>query len=207
MGSFFKNFPTVKYRDRYAPNILAIVKLSYDYLKSAEVYHPFLIGEGDRPDTVADLYYRDPEADWLIYMANNIIDVNSQWPLTNTQLTNYIQKKYGSFSASSEIKHYFLKRDIPALTQTQYDNIPDETRKYWTYNINSSTYEITTVAVTITPTAFAALEAREQLYWTPETFYDYEFRINEEKRKIRLIDRRYKEALEETLKNILNDRE
>lgn len=204
MSSFFKDFPTIKYRNRYAPNILAIVKLSFDYLQSAEVYHPFLIAEGDRPDSVADLYYRDPEADWLIYLANNIVDINSQWPLTNTQLDAYIQKKYGSFSAASEIKHYFLKRDIPALSQTQYDNLPDATRKYWTYNINTSQYEITTVPVTILPQAFAALDNRERLYWTPETFYDYEFRINEGKRKIRLIDRRYKEALEETLKNILN---
>lgn len=204
MSSFFKDFPTIQYRNRYAPNILASVKLTFDTLQSTEVYHPFLIAEGDRPDTVADLYYRDSEADWLIYLANNMYDVNSQWPLTNTQLDSYIQKKYGSYSAASEIKHYFLKRDIPALTQTQYNSLPDATRKYWTYNINSLQYEITTVPVTILPQAFAALEAREQLYWFPETYYDYEFKTNESKRKIRLIDRRYKETLEETLKNILN---
>ncbi len=204
MASFFKDFPTVRYRDRYAPNILASIKLSFDSLQSTEVYHPFLIADGDRPDTVADLYYRDPEADWLIYLANNIVDINSQWPLTSTQLDKYIQRKYGSFSGALGIKHYFLKRDIPALAQPQYDALPDATRKYWTYNINTSHYEITTVAVTLLPQAFEALDNREKLYWFPETFYDYEFRANENKRKIRLIDRRYKESLEETLKNILN---
>lgn len=205
MASFFNNFPSVKYRGRYAPNILAAVRLEYDVLQTSEVYHPFLIAEGDRPDIVANLYYADPEADWLIYLANNYTDINNQWPLTSTQFAEMIDRTYG-FSESSQVKHYVLKRNIPSLAQEQYDNIPNDMRKYWVWNQNTNVYDITDMYVTLSPQSFEALEARERVYWTPVTIYDYEFALNEQKRTIRLIDRRYKSTLEESLKAALNGR-
>jgi len=206
MASYFTNFPSIKYRDRYAPNILASIRLAYNVLQSSQIYHPFVIAEGDRPDTVANLYYDDPEADWLIYLANNYVDLNNQWPLTASQLTTFIERKYDGFSGASQVRHYNLKQNIPSLAQEQFDNIPDDMRKYWVWNNNTQVYDITNMYVELTPASYAALTVRERIYWTPHTHYDYEFERNEQKRVIKLIDRQYKGTLEDALRKAVNDR-
>lgn len=205
MSSYFKGLPTVKYRNRYAPNILLMLKLSYDVLESSEIYHPFVISDGDRPDTIADLYYQDPESDWLIYLANNIINIHDEWPLSNTLLEKTIVKKYGSHTKAAEIKQYNLKRDIPSIQQAQFDNLSNEMKRYWSYDYNYKTYNIVDLDVIISPTAWLNLPLGERIYWEPVTFYDYEFQKNERKRRIRLIDKKYKTTLEEALRNVLNE--
>ncbi len=204
MPSYFKDFPTILYRGRYAPNILATVRLRYDVLESSEIYHPFLIAEGDRPDTVADLYYQDPEADWLIYLANNIIDIKSEWPLTSTQLEQYILKKYGSHTESHAVKHYVIKTDIPPISEAQYNNLPVSMRKYWSYDYSSEHYIVTNIAGVATIETYQNMSIGERVYWRSVSNYTHEFNLNESKRKIRLIDKTYKTSLEQTLKDILN---
>ena len=44
--------------------------------------------------------------DWLVLLANNIINVEEEWPLTQQSFFNYMLNKYGSETAFNEPHHY-----------------------------------------------------------------------------------------------------
>ena len=53
------------------------------------------IVEGARPDTVAEEFYGSAELDWVVLMSAGIINVRNEWPLSNRDLYNYVESKYG----------------------------------------------------------------------------------------------------------------
>jgi hypothetical protein len=64
--------------------------------------------EGDeRPDQVADFVYNDPTLDWVIFLSNNIINIQDEWPLPSNVFDKVMIEKYGSYeSLYSGIHHY-----------------------------------------------------------------------------------------------------
>ena len=53
-------------------NIFRRTKLA-DYVRSSvTTFNKFVIGDGDRPDTVAEEYYGDAELDWVVLMTAGI---------------------------------------------------------------------------------------------------------------------------------------
>lgn len=64
--------------------------------------------EGDeRPDTVAKKYYGDSTLDWAVYLSNNYINVQNEWPLTQRAFDEVMLQKYGSYeNLYSGIHHY-----------------------------------------------------------------------------------------------------
>ena len=61
-------------------------------------YQKYLIRDGDRLDTLAHQFYGDSELHWLIMYANGASIFNPwyDWPMTQSTLTKFIIKKYGS---------------------------------------------------------------------------------------------------------------
>ncbi len=64
-----------------------------------------IIGD-ERPDQVADKIYDDPTLDWLVLIANNIINVNDQWPMSQRSFDRYLLDKYGSYQNINSIRHF-----------------------------------------------------------------------------------------------------
>ena len=87
-------------------NIFKRAKLRTDVDAAISAYDFRVIKENERPDTIANNVYGDPELDYIILITNNIIDVRSQWPLSNRDLYNYMLDKYGSDTAIQEVHHY-----------------------------------------------------------------------------------------------------
>lgn len=70
----------------------------------------YYVGEGETPEIVADKIYGSSKYHWLVLLANNITDVQREWPLSQNSLTAYIKDKYGSEN-SSDVHHYVMKAD------------------------------------------------------------------------------------------------
>ena len=87
-------------------NIFKRAKLRTDVDSAITAFDFRVIKENERPDTIANIVYGDPELDYIILITNNIIDVRSQWPLSNRDLYNYMLDKYGSDAALQEVHHY-----------------------------------------------------------------------------------------------------
>jgi len=200
MGYFNLTLPLAVYRNQIVPNILTRIKLANDTFNATEIYHPFIIPEGDRPDTIAELYYDDPELDWMIYLANNITNIKDEWPLDSDTFEKVMVSTYPTNLHS--VKNYYIDISIPDISQNQYNNLQTDSKKYWLWNYNLNVYSINNKIVEITPDTFNSMNVKEKVYWKPLTNYDYEFDKNEKKRVIRLIDKRYKDQVIEQIKNI-----
>ena len=64
-----------------------------------------IIGD-ERPDNVAEKIYDDPTLDWVILLANNINNVQTEWPLTENSYHNFLIDKYGTEEKLQETHHY-----------------------------------------------------------------------------------------------------
>ena len=61
----------------------------------------------DRPDIVASKYYGDQNRDWLVLQSNNIINVQTEWPLSQRDFDRYCLEKYGSYdNLYNGVHHY-----------------------------------------------------------------------------------------------------
>ena len=105
---YVNRFPNAKSNDEItvAKNIFKRVKIREDLASVFTVFEYYNIGDYERPEQIAEKAYGNPDYDWVILVANNIIDLNQQWPLPQAQLNEFFLKKYGSEQALESIHHY-----------------------------------------------------------------------------------------------------
>lgn len=60
----------------------------------------------DRPDNVAKKFYNDVNLDWIVLLTNNIVNIETEWPLSNDGFENYMLDKYGTESNFVQVHHY-----------------------------------------------------------------------------------------------------
>jgi hypothetical protein len=70
----------------------------------------YYIGDGEAPEMVAHKIYGNTTYHWIVLIANDIIDVSREWPLSNEQLSLYCDDKYG-VNNSGSVHHYVLTDD------------------------------------------------------------------------------------------------
>ena len=87
-------------------NIFRRVKMAEYVKNAAAVFDKFIIGEGDRPDTVAEALYGDSRLDYVVILVAGITNINHQWPLQDYQVYDYALSKYGDETTMNEIHHY-----------------------------------------------------------------------------------------------------
>jgi len=119
--AYFRELPNVEYQSFLSDaisskdyltvkNLFRRNKLRDDLQNSFTLFNKYEIVEGARPDTVAEEFYGNDELDWVVLMTAGIINVRNEWPLSNYQLYNYIDNKYGdrindnNFYETKEIK-------------------------------------------------------------------------------------------------------
>tara|TARA_R100000353_G_scaffold1329_2_gene1956 strand:- start:281 stop:940 length:660 start_codon:yes stop_codon:yes gene_type:complete len=117
MSNYFKQLPNFDYISRINER-----KSNRDYLEVKNLFRRPLIREdiftnfmsftkykivGDeRPDEVAYKIYGDEDLDWVVLLANNIINVRDEWPMSQGDFNNYLSEKYGDTGGADLIKHY-----------------------------------------------------------------------------------------------------
>ena len=104
--SYFRELPNVEFEnflenstgsDDYIllKNIFIRGKLRDDLQNVFTIFNKYEIEDDERPDQVADELYGDPFYDWVVLITANIINFQNEWPLTNQQLYDYVENKYG----------------------------------------------------------------------------------------------------------------
>ena len=116
MASYFRNIPDFDYVSRTSDkniseyikvkNLFKRGKIREDILGDLSYFTKYTIIGDDRPDNVAFKVYGDEQLDWLVLLANNIQNVQSEWPLTQMAFESYIVNKYGSVQKASAVHHY-----------------------------------------------------------------------------------------------------
>lgn len=134
MSSYFSFFPTIAYKNIASQNVLAKVRFEESVKKHAAVFYPYTIIEGERPDQIAEHYYDDATYDWLIYLANGIVDPYHDWPKSQRVFDQYIINKYGSVAiAESQVAFYRTNEDVDerVISPSTYESQTAALKKYW----------------------------------------------------------------------------
>ena len=100
--SYFEQFPITLYTlndgvsVQVVQDIFRRVTLSSEVKDNLVLYETYHVSDGDTPEIVADLWYRDPGLNWVILVTNEILDPRFGWPMTWLQLERHIERKYPS---------------------------------------------------------------------------------------------------------------
>ena len=116
MSNYFRKLPNLDYptllKNKQSntdyietKNLFRRVKIREDLFSNFVVFDQYKIIGDERPDNVAEKVYGDDNLDWIILMSNNIIDIKNEWPLTQNDLSTYINEKYTQQELSN-IHHY-----------------------------------------------------------------------------------------------------
>ena len=87
-------------------NFFKRAKLREDIFQELTFFTKHIVEGDDRPDNVAFKFYSDPNLDWVVLLSNNIVNVQSEWPLSQADFHAYVTGKYDEDTLYSGIHHY-----------------------------------------------------------------------------------------------------
>ena len=199
MPKYFRYFPEVKHNGFIGKNITRRVRFNDTIANDPYIFLPYTIKEGEKAEDIANIYYGDVNKVWLVWMSANVIDPYFDWPMIQSDLDAYIIDKY-----REEAEEYYGRTatDQEVLNFTQNATITENVHHYYDVEdediiISTDTYAINASDAPLDPDFTAA-------NWVALRYYDYEFNINEDKRHITLVDKRYAEQMQKELKSIMN---
>ena len=76
-------------------NVFRRVKLRDDLQNNFTVFEKYEIPMGFRPDVVAEELYGSDQLDWVVLTVAGILNVRNEWPLSDRDLYDYSIDKYG----------------------------------------------------------------------------------------------------------------
>ena len=91
-------------------NIFRRAKLRDDLQNNFTIFNKYEIPMEARPDTVAEDLYGSSQFDWVVLTVAGILNVRNEWPLSNRDLYDYSLDKYGEslnsvkFFETTEVK-------------------------------------------------------------------------------------------------------
>ena len=104
MSNYFNLVPDFEYVSRLpdakisdyitVKNLFKRVFLREDIYQNLTFFKKYSVVGDDRPDNVAAQVYEDSTLDWLVLLANNIINVQNEWPLPQEDFNRYLLDKY-----------------------------------------------------------------------------------------------------------------
>ena len=176
---FFDNFPKIEYNGKQVVNILARVRLNEHVRQQTSAFLPYTLEYNQKPTDLSYDYYDDPQFDWLVLLANNIVDPYFGWYINDVVFQEFIADKYGSYVAAVEqVDHY--NRNTSGSTDP-YDDI----------RVNTDTYTI----------------APDAVEYAAKTAYDQEIDNNNDRRLVSLVNKEIRFKAVEDLERLLNARQ
>ena len=116
MSQYFRKLPNLNYPSLLktresntdfiqTKNLFRRVKVREDLFANFMQFDKYKVVGDERPDNVAQKVYDNDDLDWVILISNNIVDLNNEWPLTQSQLNEFLNDKYTPQELVS-IHHY-----------------------------------------------------------------------------------------------------
>ena len=114
---YFNHIPNFEYVSRLpgsktfsdyvlTKNLFKRAKLRPDIFNNLTHFTKYQIIGDERPDEVSNKLYKTPDYDWIILLSNNIINVEHEWPLTQSSFENYLLSKYENVNNIYNVHHH-----------------------------------------------------------------------------------------------------
>ena len=163
-------------------NLFKRSKLRTDVDQAITAFNYYYIEDQQRPDVLAQELYGDSELDWVVLTSNNITNVRSQWPLNHDDLYSYMLEKYGSEQNILGIHHSETIKTIDKYNRVVLKGgLEVDANFTFTFvgTVTSSTGSLIRVQLSGNSNTISPVRSI--------TNYNYETKLNEEKRKIRIL--------------------
>ena len=186
MSSYFQRVPDLNYVSRLpdakigdyirVKNLFKKGKLREDIFQNLAFFEKYKVIGDDRPDNVAFEIYDDASLDWIVLLSNNVLNIQSEWPLPQTDFDRFVLDKYGDYDTLYNGIHHYETEEVknsqgvtivPAGLQVDASYFVS----YYDFFIEQ---QITTGNISI-----------------PVTNYEYEEKIDDNKRNIFLLKPRF----------------
>ena len=200
---YFRNLPEFDYVDRTrndgsigdytrVKNLFKKGVLRQDIFQDLSFFTKYIVEGDDRPDNVADRVYGDPTLDWVVLMANNITNIQSEWPLSQADFYTFILDKYENETTLYSGIHHYESNEV----KTSRDVIVIPSGMKVGVGQSVSFYD-DGLKQQVTKTDVAS----------PITNYMYEDKINNDKRNIFILKPIYLNLVFDDLENIMEYKE
>ena len=156
-------------------NLFRRVKLRDDLQNVFTLFDKYEIPDGYRPENVAENFYGNDLLDWVVILTAGIVNIRNEWPLNSRDIFDYSFEKYGDdlnvtrFFETKEVKNssgtILLNKGIVVDSDFEFNYYEDTTNKY--INVKGTSVR------------------------TGISNYEYETRLNDEKRSIFLLKSEY----------------
>ena len=172
-------------------NFFKRAKLRDDIFQDLTFFTKYTVIGDDRPDTVATKIYDDPTLDWVVLLSNNVVNIQSEWPLGQAAFNTYVTEKYSDETTLYSGIHHYESREVKANDGTII--IPSGAR----VSVGQSV-------------SFFDEESSQQVIRTdvamPVTNYMFEEKLNDEKRNIFILKPIYLNILFDDIDQIMRNK-
>jgi hypothetical protein len=199
MASYFRQVPNFEYVSRnkgeqyisnytQVKNLFKKGKLREDIFQDLAFFEKYSIIGDERPDNVAFKFYNDETLDWVILLSNNILNIQSEWPLPQRNFDTFLLEKYDDYNALYNGIHHYETREIKnsqGITLVPARLQVDSSYSFIYYD-SLTGQQVETGNISI-----------------PVTNYEYEVELNENKRNIFTLKPRYLNIVFNDLEEIM----
>ena len=187
MSNYFSKVPDFEYVSRLpgatigdyvtVKNLFKRGAIEEDILNNLAFQTKYKIIGDDRPDNVAYDFYGSSTLDWLVLLGNNIVNIQTEWPLLQNDFDRFLLDKYGSYDKLNETHHYETQE---IKNSKDVDIVPKGLQCASDYTVTYYDYNIDQEKIVLSKDCTTAV-----------TNYEYESEIEDNKRNIYLIEPRY----------------
>ena len=198
MSSYFQRVPDFNYVSRLpdskigdyirVKNLFKKGKLREDIFQNLAFFEKYKIVGDDRPDNVAFEVYNDSSLDWLVLLSNNVLNVQSEWPLPQTDFDRFVLDKYGDYDTLYNGIHHYETTEVKNTQGVTI--IPAGLQVDSSYSV--SYYDF-----------FTDLQVTTGNLAIPVTNYEYEEKVENDKRNIFLLKPRYLNIVFDDMEEIM----
>ena len=203
MSDYFSKVPNFEYVSRMpdahisdyitVKNLFKRGALEQDILQDLSLHTKYKIQGDDRPDNVAFDYYESSELDWLVLTCNNIVNIQTEWPMLQNDFDRFLLDKYETYENLNSTHHYETKEIKNSLDVIIVpEKLQCESDYSITYFDSNTQREVTVLSADCT---------------TEVTNYTYEERIEDKKRNIYLLKPQYISVIRDDMERIMEYKE
>ena len=164
-------------------------KLREDIFQDLTFFTKYTILGDDRPDNVAHDVYGDATLDWVVLMSNNIINVQSEWPMPQRDFDRYVLEKYETYEKLNAVHHYETKECKNSVDAVV---VPEGLQVDSDYSV---TYYDWYLGGEITKSSSDIV--------VEVTNYEYESKLEDAKRSIYLLKPKYLNIVKDDMDNMM----
>jgi hypothetical protein len=180
MASYFRQVPNFEYVSRTAgeqnisdyievKNLFKRGKLREDIFGNLSFFTKYKIIGNERPDNVAYKVYNDETLDWVVLLSNNILNIQSEWPLTQQAFDKVMFEKYGDYETLYGGIHHYETNEI--VNSNGVTVLPAGLRVPNTWNTNGNFIEVNNTKIGqifsgngVTPTTTVTVTVNNGIY-------------------------------------------